>query len=122
MEKEKAEAASAAVQAGASILGGLLGKLLGGRKSRSSAVTSGTRAYKQRQDVGIAEDKVEALEELIRELEEELRGEIADMNDAYDPGKADLETLRIKPYKKDIDVKAVSLLWLPYDEHGDPAW
>ena len=51
-----------------------------------------------------------------------MRGEIEELKDAYDPGKVDLETIRIKPYKKDIDVKAVALLWMPYDKHGDPAW
>ena len=122
VEKEKAEATSATMQAGASILGGLLGGLLGGRKSRSSAVTSGSRAYKQRRDVGIAEDKVKTLEEDVAELEDELRAEIADMSEDYDPEKVALETIDIKPYKKDIDVKAVALLWLPYDAHGKPAW
>ena len=27
-----------------------------------------------------------------------------------------------KPYKKDIDVEAVGLLWLPFDERGEPVW
>lgn len=123
VEKERAEATSATWQAGASIIGGLLGKLLGGRrKSVGSAVNSGSRAYKQRKDVGLAEDKVEALEEAIAELEAELQGEVAEMELEFDPQKADLETISIKPYKKDIDVKSVSLLWLPYDEHGDGTW
>jgi hypothetical protein len=123
VEKEEAEATSATWQAGASIVGGLLGKLLGGRrKSASSAVSSGSRAFKQRRDVKIAEEKVKALEGEIAELEDELRTEIAEMELEFDPQKAELETIKIKPYKKDIDVEAVALLWLPYDEHGDGAW
>lgn len=122
VEKEKAESTSATWQAGASILGGLLGGLLGGRKSRGSAVTSGSRAYKQRRDVGIAKEKAKALEKDIAEMEAELREEVEDLEREYDPQKAELERIQIKPYKKDIDVKAVALLWLPYDEHGDGVW
>jgi hypothetical protein len=122
VEKEKAESTSASLQAGASILGGLLGSLLGGRKSRSSAVGAGSRAYKQRQDVGIAKEKARALERELADLETELREEVADLEREYDPKTAELETIEIKPYKKNIDVKAVALLWLPYDEHGDGVW
>lgn len=122
VEKEKSEASSSSWQAGASILGGLLGGLLGGRKSRSSSVTSATRAMKQRRDVGIAEDKVKMLERDLDELEHELSGELADLEDQFDTNRTVLEPEVIKPYKKDIDVKSVSLLWLPYNRDEKPVW
>lgn len=118
IEKEKAESASALLQT----LGGLLGGLLGGRRSRGGTFSAGTRAYKQQRDVGIAKEKARALEKDVAELEEELREEVVDLEREYDPEKATLETIEIKPYKKDIDVKAVALLWLPYDELGDGVW
>ena len=122
MEKEKSEASSSSWQAGASILGGLLGGLLGGRKSPSSSVTSATRAMKQRRDVGIAEDKVKMLGRDLDELEHELSGELADLEDQFDTNRTVLEPEVIKPYKKDIDVKSVSLLWLPYNRDEKPVW
>ena len=122
VEKEKAEASSATWQAGASVIGGLLGGLLGGRKSRGSVVSSGSRAYKQRQDVKIAEAKVARYAEAVAELEAELQEEVAELTERYDPNKAELETLTIKPYKKDIDVECVALLWLPYDEREEKVW
>ena len=118
IEKEKAESTSAILQT----LGGLLGGLLGGRRSRGGALSAGSRAYKQRRDVGIAKEKARALEEDVAELEAELREEVLDLEREYDPEKATLETIGIKPYKKDIDVKAVALLWLPYDGDGDGVW
>ena len=48
IDKEKSEASSATWQAGGLVLDGLFG----GRKSRSSIVTSATCAFKQRSDVG----------------------------------------------------------------------
>jgi hypothetical protein len=122
LDKEKSEASSATWQAGASVLGGLLGKLFGGRRSRSSSVTSATRAFKQRRDVGIAEDKVKGIEEDVAELEAELAEEIAELQEKFDVNNTRLDTESIKPYKKDIDVKSVSLVWLPYDQDGKPVW
>ena len=65
---------------------------------------------------------MEGLEKDLEELEAELREEVAELEESYDPEKAPLETVSIKPYKKDIIVKAVALLWLPYDGDGDGAW
>ncbi len=56
------------------------------------------------------------------ELEGELRDEIGTLEAKFDPENAELETLVIKPYKKDIDVELVALLWLPFDERGEKAW
>lgn len=122
VEKEEAEASSSTWQAGASILGGLLGGLLGGRRSRRSSVSSATRAMKQRRDVGIAEDKVKLIVGDIAELEAELAEEIADLEAEFDTSKTELENEVIKPYKKDIDIRAVALLWLPYDQDEKAAW
>lgn len=122
LDKEQSEASTATWQAGASVLGELLGGLFGGRKSRSSSVSSATRAFKQRRDVGIAENKVENIERDIAELEAELAEEIAELGEKFDVNHTELETEKIKPYKKDIDVTSVSLIWLPYDEDDQPAW
>ncbi|MBT8037492.1 MAG: DUF87 domain-containing protein [Verrucomicrobiae bacterium] len=123
LAKEEAEASSATWDIGAKIVGGLLGKLLGGRRrSSSSAVSSAGRAYKQRRDVKIAEKKIEQLEEAIAELEAELAEEIKELELEFDPTTVKLENIAIKPYKKDIDVRTVALAWLPYDRDGEMAW
>ena len=124
LAKEEAESSSANWQVGAKVLGGLLGGLLGGRRRSSSAstVTSASRAYKQRRDVKIARKKIENLEEDIDELEAELAEEIKELEAEFDPTTVKLETVTIKPYKKDIDVTTVALVWLPYDRDDQKAW
>ena len=122
IDREQAESTSATWQVGASVIGGILGGLLGGRRSRRSVVSQGTRAYKQRSDVVRARKKARGLEKDIAELEAELREEIDELTARYDPDQAKLETLSVKPYKKDIDVELVALLWLPFDERGEKAW
>jgi hypothetical protein len=123
LAKEEAEASSASWDIGAKVLGGLLGKLLGGRRSSSSStVSSARRAYKQRLDVKIAEKKIGQLEEAIAELEAELAEEIKELELEFDPTTVKLKNKSIKPYKKDIDVRTVALAWLPYDRDGEKAW
>lgn len=123
LAKEEAEASSATWDIGAKVVGGLLGKLLGGRRtSSSSAVSSAGRAYKQRRDVKIAEKKIDQIEEDIDELEAELAEEIKELELEFDPTTVKLENETIQPYKKDIDVTTVALLWLPYNQDGQQAW
>ena len=120
VEKEEAEAKQATMSAGVSILGGLLGGLFGGRKRRGG-FGSASRAMKQRSDVGRAERKVAGLEDDLAELEEELRQELEELRDSYDATTIDIETITVKPYKKDIDIKAVGLAWIAFDERGEIA-
>ena len=121
--KEEAESSSANWQIGAKVIGGLLGGLLGGRRSSSSsAVTSASRAYKQRSDVKVAKRKIRDLEEDQADLEGELREEIAELKAEYDSSQLKLEKKRVKPFKKDISVTSAALLWLPYNAEGEKAW
>ena len=123
LEREISEARSAKMQAGANILGTIAGMFFGKRKMSatnirrgSSAANSFGRSRKQSQDVGRAEDKVEGLEDDIAELELELREEMEQLEGRFDPANIDLDNEQVKPYKKDIEVETVSLLWVPFDE------
>ena len=121
--KEESESSSANWQIGAKIVGGLLGGLFGGRRSSSSsAVTSASRAYKQRSDVKVAKRKIRDLEEDQADLEGELREEIAELKVEYDSSQLKLEKKSVKPFKKDISITSVALLWLPYNAEGEKAW
>ncbi len=122
LDKEKAQAQSATIQTGTTIVSGILGALLGGRRSRRSTVSSASRAYQQRADVKVAKRKLEGLEEELAELNIELQDDIAELEREFDPEHLTLDTISIKPYKKDIDVKTVGLLWMPFDSDGEALW
>ncbi|MEM6912084.1 MAG: DUF87 domain-containing protein [Verrucomicrobiota bacterium] len=120
--REKAEARSSQIQAGLSLVGTLFGALLGGqkkltgttlRRGRSSA-GSATRAWKQSSDVGRAKEKVDDLENELAALEKELQAEVAKLETTHAPTALELETLSIRPYKKDIQVPTPTLLWIPH--------
>jgi hypothetical protein len=110
------------MQAGVSILGGLLGGLMGRKRGVGSALSKGTSAYKQHQDVSAAEDKVESVQQQIAELNRQLEAEIATLSQSYDPAALILETESLKPTKTNVAVDSVALLWLPYDARGERAW
>ncbi len=124
LSKEKAESSGAKIQAATTVLGGLLGGLLGrkSRRSSSAAISRSTQAYKQHQDVSIAEDKIEDIEKQIAELEASLATEIAEIDQAFAPSALKLDTETLKPTLTNVQVDTIGLLWLPYDERGDRAW
>lgn len=77
---------------------------------------------KQRRLVMIARNKVENYERDLQELEDELGQEISELEVKFDATRIALEPEPIKPYKKDIDVRVMSLLWLPCNDDGQPVW
>ncbi|MFZ9936606.1 MAG: ATP-binding protein [Luteolibacter sp.] len=117
--KEKAEAGAAKMTAGVSILGSLLGGLLGRKASMTtlsrggSAINRTTSAYKQHQDVAQANARVEDITRDIQTLQSELEAEIARICAGHDTANLKLETESLKPRRTDVKVDEVALLWMP---------
>jgi len=129
LAKEKAESRSAGMQAGASVIGSILSAVLGRKSGMGSLVRGGasafgkaSSAYKQQQDVGNAEEKIEGIQSDIEQLNADLEAEIAKLSGSFEPDQLKLETETLKPTRSDVDVQEIALLWLPYDERGDRAW
>jgi hypothetical protein len=128
LAKEKAESSSATMQAGVSVLGGILGAVFG-RKAGLGSITRGTSsigkatgAYKQHQDVANAEAKVQGVAAEIEAIQSDLEAGIAKLTETYDAAALPLETESIKPARSDVKVQSVALLWLPRDARGENAW
>jgi hypothetical protein len=126
LAKQKSEATAAKLQAGALIIGGILGSLLGrkgGMVSRGTAsLGRATSAYKQHQDVSFAHSKVEGIQAEIQALHESLEDQINQISATFDPQSLVLETETLKPTKTDVKVQSVALLWLPFDTRGGQVW
>ena len=128
LARQKAESSSAAMQAGVSVLGGILGALFG-RKTGLGSITRGTSAigkatgaYKQHQDVANADAKVAGVTAEIQAAKVELEAGVSTITESYEPAVLPLETESIKPAKTDVKVQSVALLWLPCDARGEKAW
>lgn len=128
LAKEKTEAGTATMRAGATLIGGILGGLLGGRSKLgsitrgSTAIGSAGNAVKQRQDVALATSRVASVHAEIQALEAQVENEAAAITSAHDPAGLELARETLKPARNDIRVEDASLLWLPHDADGRPAW
>jgi len=131
-EKQADQAKKAKAQTAISIGSALLGAFTGRKISQSSigrattAMRSASRTFEESKDVTRAEDTVDTISKLIKDLQAEFNAEVASLGEKLDPQTEVLEKLIIKPKKADINVQFVSLVWAPYwqDEQGTltPAW
>jgi hypothetical protein len=118
LAREKTESSAATMQAGVSLLGGILGGLLGRKVNMttlsrgSTAIGRASSAYKQHQDVAMAGDRVEDLAKEMETMRTELETEIRRIAEQYDVSNLKLETETLKPTRSDVRIGQVALLWL----------
>ena len=133
LEREQEQAKSAKmgslISMGSAILSAVLGRkrISMGSISRGATAARGmSRSRKEARDASLAEDRLEDYQQDLEELENELQAEMDEVRQALDPLTIPLEKIRIKPYKKDINVQRFALAWLPYIQVSDfeikPAW
>jgi len=105
------------------IAGGLLGGLLGGRRSTSSIITSGIRrsqskgrmAARADERLKTAENRYNKLMEDREALEEELGEDLYEIQDEWSEKVSEIEPLTIGLEKTDIGIDDVALVWIPMD-------
>jgi predicted nuclease with TOPRIM domain len=83
------------------------------QRSASSAVRGVGRSFKEQGDVRRAEERLEAVREDRRELEEKLEEETDKLEERFDPLTEKLETVAVEPRRSDVEVERVALLWAP---------
>ncbi|HYQ61095.1 MAG TPA: ATP-binding protein [Desulfatiglandales bacterium] len=125
-EQVKQQGVQTVISIGATILGAFLGRKTVSTSTLGRATTAARgagRVLKERQDVGRAQENVEALQQQLVELEAEFK---AEAEAAELPGAESIQTITIKPTKQSISVKLVVLAWAPWwrTSTGEriPAW
>jgi hypothetical protein len=120
-ERESEQAKNAkmqtAISVGATLLSGLFGRksISIATMGRASTAARGVaRSMKESGDVARADETVEAITQQLHDLNAQLESEIAQWTSSSDPATEKLETISIKPKKKDISVKLFGLVWAPY--------
>jgi len=120
VEREKAQAATAKWSTLASVGSALLGAFMGRKKisvtnlRRVGTVgTSMSRTLGQSGDVNRAEEKLAAETEDVAKLEAELQEKIREIESTIDPVTETLESVRLRPLKKNISVPSCGLAWVP---------
>ncbi|MBX2826185.1 MAG: DUF87 domain-containing protein [Gammaproteobacteria bacterium] len=105
------------------IAGGVLGSLLGGRRSARSMITGGIRRSttkgrlkaKAEERLRTAENRYTKLVEDREELEEELSEDLMEIQDEWSEKATEIERVRIGLEKTDIGIDDVALVWIPRD-------
>ena len=81
---------------------------------------------KESQDVKRAQETVASHQQRLQELEAEFKAETDELAARSDPLTEELEKVTVRPAKKDIGVRLVTLVWLPnwqsQDGNMTPAW
>ena len=126
VEKEKSQATqqtmSAALSFGTSILSAMFGRKLASSANLGRVATSvraAGRIAKERQDIGQANETVEALQEKFATLEGEFKAETETLQASLQADTLALEEVQIQPKKSDIAITQVALLWTPWALNAD---
>lgn len=103
------------------IAGGLLGSLLGGRRSTRSVITGGLRrsqskgrmVAKSEERLKTAENRYNSLMEDREALEDELTEDLYEIQDEWEAKASAIEPLVVGLEKTDITVDDATLVWIP---------
>lgn len=85
----------------------------------ATAARSAGRVAKERQDIGQAEDTVEAYQARLKQLETEFAVETEKIRAAFSAEALVLDATEVKPKKADVDVSRVVLVWRPWRVAAD---
>jgi hypothetical protein len=125
-EQVKQQGVQTVISIGATILGAFLGRKSVSTSTLGRATTAARgagRVLKERQDVGRAQDNVEALRRQLVELEAEFK---AEAESVVSPGAESIQPITVRPAKQNILVKLVALAWTPWWKTATgerrPAW
>jgi hypothetical protein len=115
-EREREQASEQGLQTAFSVGATLLGAFLGRKATlgrAASAARSGSRAWKETQDISRARETVEVLRQQLFEIEERLSAEAREIESSVIAASQSFETVSIKLKKTNISVRLVALAWVP---------
>ncbi len=120
VEREKSQAVSQGAQTAISIGATLIGAFVGRKAISATTLGRATtaargvgRTAREREDIGRAEESLEALQGRLADLEAEFQAETDALEAKFDPTTEDLESIELKPTKTNIAVDTLVLAWVP---------
>jgi hypothetical protein len=128
-EQSSQQKTQTAISIGATVLSALTGRKIKSLSTMGRATTAMrgvARSVSEQQDVGRAQETVQALTKQLEDLESTVEAEVAELQAQIDPTTEVLETVEIRPKRTNISVQLVTLVWVPLwlDSVGStkPAW
>jgi hypothetical protein len=128
-DQAKAQTLQTAISFGTTLLGAFIGRKTISASTLGRATTAARgvgRTLKESQDIGRARETVEAVQQQLEQLDEELRAETAAIEGRFNAASEPLEKLICKPTRTNIALRVVALVWAPHaigaDGSSTPAW
>jgi hypothetical protein len=125
VEKEKNQLSDSRMRTAVSFGGAVMGAILGRKKvsvtnvrRAGSALRNFGRGTKEKEDIGMAEEKLEVLLEQKKELETQFQAEVDELSRQVAPAEIELEAIEVRPLKSDIALQQICLLWTPWQVDG----
>jgi hypothetical protein len=113
-EQYKEQMAQTAISMGATILGAILGRKTSQIGRATTSARGASRAYYEKMDIQRAQQQLDMAKSRLDEMERELQAEADRISAAIDPSAETLQSVILRPKKKDIAVQWSGLLWLPF--------
>jgi hypothetical protein len=128
-EQASSQKVQTAISFGATLLSSFFGRKTLSLSTLGRATTAArgvSRSMKESEDVGRAQETVEAVAQQLADLDAQLKAETEAIQQAADPQTAELGKVSLKPTKSNIGVKVLTLVWVPHwrDAQGQitPGW
>jgi hypothetical protein len=113
-EQYKGQMTQTAISMGATILGAILGRKASHIGRATTSARGASRAYYEKMDIQRAQQQVEQAKSKLGDMDRQLQAEADRIGAAFDPAAEALQSVILRPKKKDIAVQWSGLLWLPY--------
>ncbi|MEP6718182.1 MAG: ATP-binding protein [bacterium] len=116
-EQAKSQKMQTAISFGTTLLSSFLGRKSLSLTTLGRATTAArgvSRSMKESEDIGRAQESVEAINQQMTELDQQFKSETEALEKSLDSQTETLETITVKPTKANIAVKVLSLAWAPY--------
>ncbi len=110
VEKEEADASKSMIDTGIAILGALFGRTSSAKLGQ--AFSKGSRAFKERKDIGRAQEALDQIHEELELLADELEEKIEELAQKYDVENIEIQDASIRPKKSDIEVDELLVAWI----------
>ncbi|MDR1285039.1 MAG: DUF87 domain-containing protein [Campylobacteraceae bacterium] len=116
LEKEKNDVQNTTLTTVVNIGGGILGALLGGRKSSGisktiNGIKNANKIKKERNDVKNVEREIENIQNEAKEIENEFQRKVKGLQNEFDPTKIEFSEITITPRKTDVYCDKMFILW-----------
>lgn len=116
-DQAKEQGFQTAISLGATILSAFTGRkaVSAGSLGKAATTVRGvSRTMTASQDIGRANETVESLQKMVKDLEAQFNADVSDLDSQMTELINQVETVEIKPKKTDIVVQLVAFTWLPY--------